>query len=187
MAIRPSDGAILAAANGPGNGGLNLATFGQYAPGSTFKSVSSLALLRSRLKPDTPVDCSTSVTVDGKRFENYDDYPSSALGRIPFRTALANSCNTAFISERARLKGTDLADAAASLGLGVDHDLGFPAYFGSVDPPTTETGAAADMIGQGTVLASPMAMATVIASIEAGKLVVPRLVDAGRRRRRPTA
>ena len=71
----------------------------------------------------------------------------------------------------------DLADAAASLGLGVDHDLGFPAYFGSVEPPSTETGRAADMIGQGTVLASPMAMATVIASIQQGDLVVPRLVE----------
>ncbi|GAA5142038.1 penicillin-binding transpeptidase domain-containing protein [Nocardioides marinquilinus] len=177
VAIRPSDGAILAAANGPGNGDQNLATFGQYAPGSTFKSVSSLALLRRGLKPDDVVDCSSTVIVDGAQFENYDDYPSSGLGNVPFRTALANSCNTAFIRERTRLKGSDLADAAASLGLGVDHDLGFPAYFGQVPPPETETGAAADMIGQGTVLASPMAMATVIASIQNGSLVVPRLVE----------
>ncbi len=49
----PSTGEILAAANGPGNGGQNLATFGQAAPGSTFKTVSSLALLRAGLTPDT--------------------------------------------------------------------------------------------------------------------------------------
>ena len=177
VAIRPSDGAILAAANGPGNGGLNLATFGQYAPGSTFKSVSALALLRNGIKPGTLVPCTATVNVDGRNFENYDDYPAGGLGQIPFRTALANSCNTAFIAERTRLKDGDLADAAASLGLGVDHDLGFPAYFGAVEPPTTETGRAADMIGQGTVLASPMAMATVIASIQEGDLVVPRLVE----------
>ncbi|MCW2793977.1 MAG: penicillin-binding protein transpeptidase, partial [Nocardioides sp.] len=63
-----------------------------------------------------------------------------------------------------------------SLGLGVDHDLGFPAYFGNVEPPASETEAAADMIGQGKVLASPMTMATVIASIQSGSLVVPRLL-----------
>jgi cell division protein FtsI/penicillin-binding protein 2 len=177
VAIRPSDGAILAAANGPGNGGLNLATFGQYAPGSTFKSVSSLALLRSGLDPGSPVPCTATVDVDGRDFENYDDYPAGGLGRIPFRTALANSCNTAFIAERTRLDDGDLAAAAASLGMGVDHDLGFPAYFGSVEPPTTETGRAADMIGQGTVLASPMVMATVIASVQEGGLVVPRLLE----------
>ena len=51
VAIRPSTGEILAAANGPGNGGQNLATFGQFAPGSTFKTVSSLALLRAGLTP----------------------------------------------------------------------------------------------------------------------------------------
>ncbi len=75
VAIRPSTGAILAAANGPGNGGQNLATFGQYAPGSTFKSVSALALLRRGLKPDSTVDCTARIVVDGKPFENYDDYP----------------------------------------------------------------------------------------------------------------
>ncbi|WP_323792692.1 penicillin-binding transpeptidase domain-containing protein [Nocardioides sp.] len=176
VAVRPSDGAILAAANGPGNDNQNLATFGQYAPGSTFKSVSALALLRRGLRPDSSVACTATVDVDGRDFENYDDYPAGGLGQIPFRTALANSCNTAFIAERDRLKDDDLAAAAASLGLGVDHDLGFPAYFGSVEPPTTETGRAADLIGQGTVLASPLAMATVIASIQQGDLVVPRLV-----------
>ena len=176
VAMRPSTGDILAAANGPGTGGLNIATFGQYAPGSTFKSVSSLALLREGLSPSSVVPCSDRIVVDGKAFENYDDYPAGGLGRIPLRTAVANSCNTAFISQAGKLSDGALADAAASLGLGVDHDLGFPAYFGSVEPPASETEAAADMIGQGKVLASPMVMATVIASIQSGRTVLPRLV-----------
>ncbi|CAB4717868.1 MAG: penicillin-binding protein [Actinobacteria bacterium] len=177
VAIRPSTGAILAAANGPGTAGYNTATFGQAAPGSTFKIVSSLALLRSGLTPSSAVPCTTSVTVDGKRFTNYSDYPSGATGQIPLSAAVANSCNTAFISQTDRLGGTDLFDAAVSLGLGLDHDLGFPAYFGSVEPPASETEAAADMIGQGTILASPMVMATVIASVQQGATVVPHLVD----------
>lgn len=176
VAIRPSTGDILAAANGPGTNGYNDATYGQFAPGSTFKSVTSLALLRSGLTPSSVVPCTTSVVVDGKRFENYDDYPPSGLGQIPLRTALANSCNTAFISQHGRLSRSALVDAAGSLGMGVDHDLGFPAYFGNVEPPASETEGAADMIGQGTILASPMVMATVIASIESGRTVVPRLV-----------
>ena len=40
----------------------------------------------------------------------------------------------------------------------------------------TETEAAADLIGQGRVLASPMVMATVVASVQAGETVVPWLV-----------
>ena len=111
-----------------------------------MKIVSSLALLRAGLTPDSTVECPARLVVDGKQFKNYSDYPSSALGDIPLRTALAQSCNTAFIGERDDLGDDDLADAAASLGLGVDHDLGFPAYFGSVEPPASETEKAADLI-----------------------------------------
>ena len=178
VAIQPSTGAILAAASGPGGKGYNTATFGRYAPGSTFKVVSALALLRSGLTPSSPVSCTPTITVNGKQFKNYSDYPSSRLGRISLRDALANSCNTGFISQHARLEGSDLADAAAALGVGVDHDLGFPAYFGQVPPPASETEGAADMIGQGKVLASPMAMAAVAASVSQGGTVVARLLTA---------
>lgn len=176
VAIRPSDGHVLAAANGPGTAGQNAATFGQYAPGSTFKVVTSLALLRSGIGPDDTVSCPATATVDGRVFENYDDYPASGIGDITLTQAVANSCNTAFISQAERLADGDLAEAAAALGLGVDHDLGFPAYFGQVPPPEGATEAAADMIGQGRVLASPMTMATVAASVQSGTTVLPVLL-----------
>jgi hypothetical protein len=180
VAIKPSTGAILAAASGPGSKGYNTATYGQYAPGSTFKIVSSLALLRAGLKPTSTVPCPASVLVYGKKFKNYDDYPSNRLGTITLKQAVANSCNTAFISERSKVKGTALADAAAALGFGVDHDTGFPAYFGQVPPPAGKTEAAADLIGQGKVLASPMAMATVVASVVKGGGVLPFLVPSAK-------
>ncbi|WP_372729329.1 penicillin-binding transpeptidase domain-containing protein [Nocardioides sp.] len=180
VAIRPSSGAILTAANGPGTNGYNMATFGQFAPGSTFKAVSALALLRAGLTPDSPVSCPARIVVNGKAFTNYSDYPSSGIGRIPLRTAVANSCNTAFISQADRIAGSAVADAAASLGLGIDHDLGFPAFLGSVPTPESETEAAAGLIGQGRILASPMAMAAVIASVQSGRTVIPHLVSSVR-------
>lgn len=176
VALRPSTGDVLAAANGPGNGGLNAATFGQYAPGSTFKVVTALALLRAGLTEQSPVDCPATTVVDGKTFKNYDDYPAGALGRITLRQAIANSCNTALIGQAGELGDTAVAQAAAALGLGVDHDLGFPAYFGQVPPPAGATEKAADLIGQGKVLASPLAMAAVAASVRAGHAVLPRLL-----------
>ncbi len=176
VALRPSDGAVLAAASGPGADGLNVATYGQYAPGSTFKIVSALALLRGGLTPDSSVPCTPTVTVDGRAFENYDDYPSGSLGEVPLRTAVAQSCNTAMIAERDRAGADGVAAAAAALGLGVDRDLGFPAYFGQVGSPGSETARAATMIGQGEVLASPMAMAAVIGSVQQGARVTPRLL-----------
>lgn len=174
VALRPSTGDLLAVASGPGSGGYSTATLGQYAPGSTFKVVSSLALLRAGLDPGSTVDCPPSVVVDGKRFENYDDYPPSGLGRIPLRVAVALSCNTAFIGQRDRVGS--LAEAAAALGLGVDHDLGFGIYLGSVPEPESATSAAAALIGQGQVLASPVAMAAVIGSVAQGETVLPRLL-----------
>ncbi|WP_310961838.1 penicillin-binding transpeptidase domain-containing protein [Nocardioides terrisoli] len=177
VAIRPSTGAILAAASGPGSHGYDTATYGRYAPGSTFKIVSSLALLRSGLTPQSKVHCVPELSVDGKRFTNDSEYPPSGLGDIPLTLALANSCNTGYISQHGRLHNGDLTTAAAALGFGVDHQVGFPAYFGQAPKPASETEGAADMIGQGKVLASPMAMATVVASVVAGHAVLPELVQ----------
>jgi cell division protein FtsI/penicillin-binding protein 2 len=114
--------------------------------------------------------------VDGKRFENYDDYPTAELGTITLREAVAHSCNTAFLGQRERIGPDALADAAESLGFGVDFDVGFPAYFGQVPEPASDTEAAADLIGQGKVLASPLVMAAVTASVAAGRTVVPHLL-----------
>lgn len=178
VAIRPSTGAVLAVANGPGSEGYPTATTGMYAPGSTFKVVSSLALLRAGLTPDSPVECTERATVDGRAFDNFPDYPASHLGTITLRDAVAQSCNTAFINTSGFVAAPDRAAAAAALGLGVDADLGFPVFLGSVPADSTGTDHAASAIGQGRVQASPLAMATVAASVAAGHTVVPWLVGA---------
>jgi hypothetical protein len=175
VAIRPSTGDLVAVASGPGSRGYSTATIGRYAPGSTFKVVTALALLRAGVTPRSPVSCPATTVVDGKTFKNYDDYPASGLGRITLEDALANSCNTAFIGERDEVGPQSLNEAAAALGFGVDHDTGFSSYFGQVGDPASETQSAASMIGQGTVLASPMAMAAVVASVVKGSAVLPRL------------
>lgn len=185
VAIRPSTGQLLAVANSAQTDGKALATTGHFAPGSTFKVASSLALLRAGVKPSSSVKCPASLTVDGKKFTNYSDYPSSAEGTIDLRTAFARSCNTAFIGERGKLKGTALAEAAGSLGLGVDYDTGFASYFGGVPADKSSTGQAAALIGQGQVTASPMTMAAVASSVQAGKTVIPWLVKG--QQARPTA
>ena len=85
VAIRPSTGAVVAAANSAGTKGQSLATVGQNPPGSTFKVVSALALLRAGLTPSSRVNCPDTITVDGKRFKNYSDYPAARPGRSPCR------------------------------------------------------------------------------------------------------
>lgn len=178
VAIRPSTGEVLAAASGPGGGGQSTATLGLYAPGSTFKVVSSLALLRAGLTPDSTVTCPATATVDGREFQNYPGYPASALGDIPLRTAVAESCNTAFLTAAGQAPQQALTDAAAALGLADGADLGFAATLGSVpadDAGTTDH--AASMIGQARVQATPLGMATVAASVVAGARVTPRILS----------
>ncbi|MBU4215479.1 MAG: penicillin-binding protein [Actinobacteria bacterium] len=179
VALRPSTGDVLAVASGPGGGGTSTATLGQYAPGSAFKVVSGLALLRTGLDPAATLSCPPSVTVDGKVFSNVPDYPAAELGDIPFGTAFAHSCNTAFVGAADRVDDAALASAAGSLGLTPDAPAGFAAYLGEVPATSSATSHAASMIGQGQVLASPLGMAVVAAGVQAGHTVNPRLVVAG--------
>ncbi len=76
-------GGILAAAQSPAGGTYPHVTYGNYAPGSTFKTVSALAMLRSGLTPSSLVNCPSSLTVGTYTFGNYSGYPSSALGPDP--------------------------------------------------------------------------------------------------------
>jgi len=174
--VQPSTGAVLALATNAAAGGQELANLGRFPPGSTFKVVTALALLRTGVTPETTLDCTRYVTVDGRRFKNYNDFPPNRVGRLSLTDAFATSCNTAFISQHERLSGTRLADAAASLGLGIDHEAGFGVFYGSVPDPKDQVGLAAAEIGQGTVEASPLAMAGVAASVAAGHTVVPWLL-----------
>ncbi len=177
VALRPSTGAVLAAASGPGSNGYNTAMLGQYAPGSTFKIVDSLALIRNGMTPDSKVECTPTITVDGRTFKNAEGYPESSLGSVALRDAFAHSCNTAFISSRDKVSQAQLESAATSLGVAVQAPkLGAEAFLGSVPGNADGTEHAASMIGQGKVLLSPLAAAIMAASVAHGAPVSPQLV-----------
>ncbi|MFQ4149943.1 penicillin-binding transpeptidase domain-containing protein [Arthrobacter sp. LAPM80] len=175
--MKPSTGAILAAANGPDSNGYNTAFLGQYAPGSTFKIATSLGLLRNGMTPDSTVSCTPEFTADGKKFYNAPGYAVEATGEIPLGTAIAHSCNTAFVSQFTKLSQGKLADAAGALGIGLTNDLGLDAFTGSLPRDSTGTEHAASMIGQGKVLVSPLALASLMSAVVKGSLVPPVLVE----------
>lgn len=174
--VRPSDGHVLVAASGPGSGGLSTATNGRYPPGSTFKIVSALALLRAGLSPQTLVECPETTVVNGREFSNHSGYPPAKLGTIPLLEAIANSCNTAVLNQHRVVSEADVAAAAAALGVGQATEVGVPAFAGSVPADGGVVDHAAAMIGQGRVQMSPLAMATVAASVAAGQTVTPVFV-----------
>jgi len=177
VAIQPSTGNVLAVANGPGSQGQQTALLGQYAPGSTFKLATTLAMLRSGETSQATVSCPAELNVDGRKFNNASTYPAQFLGEIPLIQAFAQSCNTAFINARGEVSQASLSEAARSLGIGVDSPIGTGAYFGSVPDSAEGTAHAASMIGQGQVLVSPFALAVAAASIGNGSLVSPVLVQ----------
>ncbi len=177
VAIRPSSGAVLAAASGPGSNGYNTAMLGQYAPGSTFKMVDSLAMFRNGLTPDSKVQCTPTLNVDGRTFKNAEGYPEGSLGSVTLRDAFAHSCNTAFIAARDSVSQGQLEAAAMAMGLAVEApSLGADAFLGSVPADAAGTEHAASMIGQGKVLLSPLAAAMMAGAVAKGAPVSPQLV-----------
>ena len=173
VVVQPSTGDVLAVANaGPDGPGVDRALTGRYPPGSTFKTASALALLRSGLTLDETVPCPATVSVQGKAFKNAED---EVLGDQPFRTDFAHSCNTAFVGTAERYTSADLQEAARDLGL-TSFDLGVEVVGGDVpvtDDPVTH---AAQAIGQGEVLASPLAVAVSAATVAGGRFTPPRLL-----------
>lgn len=175
VAIDTTTGDILAVANGPaGQAGDERALDGEYAPGSTFKIITTAALLADGLEVDDTVSCPPTVNVEGREFENYDGLGS--LGDVSFRTDFTQSCNTAFIAEAVELGPEALADAAETFGIGGAWDIGLNSFSGDVPPSNSDVDQAAAAIGQGRVLMSPLAMASVAAAVASGTPRYPRLL-----------
>ncbi|MDN6637615.1 MAG: penicillin-binding protein [Yaniella sp.] len=178
VAIRPSDGHILAAADGPEDTSWPLAMQGSYAPGSTFKIVTALAMLRNGMDAESTVECPETINVGGTEISNFDGYPSEHLGEITLADAIAQSCNTSFVGQFEEISPQQEHDAATALGLVEDPIVGYDgAFLGSVPTDVEGTQHAAGLFGQGLVQTSPLGMATVAASVSAGETVSPVLVS----------
>jgi Penicillin binding protein transpeptidase domain/Penicillin-binding Protein dimerisation domain/NTF2-like N-terminal transpeptidase domain len=172
VAVNASTGKVLAAVS-VNSGGFDQAIDGGFPPGSTFKVITSSALITHGLTPRSAASCPGTATVDGEVFHN-------AEGEAPVSTmlqAFTESCNTAFIRlATGHLTASDLPAAAAMFGLGRTLHIGLEAFGGSVPQPSDEADLAATAIGQGRVLMSPLAMAMVAAAADTGTVRSPRLV-----------
>ena len=177
IALQASTGQILAVATRPALSTYDYALESAYPPGSTFKVISTAALLERGLAPASKVPCPSSITVSGKRFTNY---AGESLPQGTLLEDFAQSCNDAFISLAPRLHGSDLVAAARQFGFGARWSLPLGYYSGQARPPASPIEQAADMIGQGRILASPLNMALVAAAVDGGAWHPPSLtIDPG--------
>ncbi len=181
VAIQPSTGDILAIAN---NAGYNdFALTAQVAPGSTMKVITSTALFNAGLAtPDTGVECPATFTVQGITYHN-DEGESEPAG-TPLAYDFAQSCNNAFDQWWPQLYGKLASTAKTYYGLDQDWDIGIgdlsASYFNA---PATASGSelAQEAFGEGQLVASPLAMASVAATVDTGTFRQPVLTASAKR------
>jgi cell division protein FtsI/penicillin-binding protein 2 len=176
VAVKVSDGSILAVANGPNGGDLNLALTAQVPPGSTFKTITALGVLdNGSANTNTVVPCPKEFTAQGGTpIHNAHDF---VLGdNTPLHVDFAQSCNTAFAQLGAKLGPDGLAATAKTVGIGVPWDIGTAAYSGTVATGADSAEQAAAAFGQGKTQVSPVALASAAAAVARGQWQQPKLV-----------
>jgi Penicillin binding protein transpeptidase domain len=180
VVIQPSTGKILAVAN---NAGFNdFALTAAVAPGSTMKTITSTALFNEGvLTPASHVECPKTFTIQGITYHN--DKGEIEPPSTPFLTDFAQSCNNAFSTQWQHLTGGRLAKTVKDYyGLDQKWDIGIgrltASYFNA---PASASGSelAQEAFGEGSLTASPIAMASIAATIDSGRFHQPYLVAGG--------
>jgi penicillin-binding protein A len=161
---------------------LSIATSRGFPPGSTFKVVTAAAALESgRFNRNStfPDPDAIDLPLTDETLTNFTQTACTGTGQIDLFTALEISCDTTF-----GLLGLDifpeLTDMAESLGFNSRIPLDVstqPSLFPDV-PDEEEPFRAFAGIGQGNVVATPLQMALVAATVaNGGEVPRPRLVE----------
>jgi hypothetical protein len=177
VVIQPSTGYILAVANN--DGANDFALTARVAPGSTNKIITSTALFATGLvsSPSQPVPCPPQTNADGEVINNAGG--ESEPPGTPFLADFAASCNNAFDRWYASLSPGTLAQTAQKYyGLNQPWNIGIGSGVPYYSMPAAASGAelALELFGQGRLEASPLAMASVAATVDSGSFRQPIVV-----------
>ena len=158
---------------------------GVYPPGSTFKPAVALgALSAGTLTPETTITCTGQIRVGNAIFHCWRH---RGHGTLRVRDAIKESCDV-FFYETARRLGIDrLATTAHRLGYGAPVGIDIPGEKSGLIPTRgwklATTGTAWQPgetviagIGQGSVLATPLQIATMVSRLVTGRAVIPHLL-----------
>jgi len=159
VAMQPSTGQILAVAG--------LGIDGLQPPGSTFKMITLTGVLEAKLAtPSTVFPYATFATLDGVKLNNANGEDCGGSLELAF----AVSCNSVFTPLGVKLGASRLVAMAERFGF--NHAPGVAGAAESTLPAASRIQGELDIgstaIGQGQVLATPLEMATVAATIADG-------------------
>jgi peptidoglycan glycosyltransferase len=169
--VRPLDGEVLALAG--------IAQSAPQPPGSTFKIVTLAGVLQEKVaKRSQTFPVQNAATIEGVEIQNANGESCGGSLRISF----AHSCNSVFAPLGAKLGAEKLVATAEKFGFNEQPPLTGAAR--STIPAAAEIGddlaVGSSAIGQGKVLATPLQMALVAATIGAdGVRPHPTLLKGG--------
>lgn len=206
VALNPQNGEILALASVPDfdpnlfvsadedRGGsllksipeFNLAVQGTFPPGSTFKIITSAALLETgRVSPQERFFCPGYYDAGNRVFKCWE---KKGHGQMDFLSALAHSCDVYFYNAGIRTSSANIEKFEKAFRLGVPTGISLPGekkgnLFGPADRARKRTywfiGDTLNLaIGQGELLVTPIQMAQVASAVaNRGTFWIPHYVD----------
>ncbi|HVM34398.1 MAG TPA: penicillin-binding transpeptidase domain-containing protein [Actinomycetota bacterium] len=156
---------------------FNRALVGRYPPGSAMKVVTAAAALDSgKIKPSTQLE-------GPAEYKGVRNFESGAFGSIDFASALKFSVNTAFAQVAERLGAKRLTRYAEAFGFNRPGDMVLEHAESEYPEPQDLGDLMWSSIGQAQVLATPLQMASVAATVgNDGKRMEPR-IDVSERKR----
>ena len=199
IAIEPATGRVLAMVSKPdfdpntlltdyesivaeeGNDSLlNKTTFGLFVPGSIFKTLTSLAYIRSGADYNSYYyTCEGQINLGGEEYITCFD--QTVHGGENFMDSFANSCNASFGNIGLSLPDNLLKDTCESLFFNNELPTEIPhtkSIF-SLASDDSDWQIAATAIGQGHTQVTPLQMAMIAAAIaNGGNMMQPYMVDA---------
>ncbi len=184
---------------------MNRATLAQYEPGSTIKPVVGLAAITAHyMDAHDTIECTGDLYINGRKMphgrcwtvkvarnagfgipHNHHAFPiPHPTGFLTFTDALERSCNIFFEQLADRMKIAGLSEWYDRFGLGRATGVGLPEVGGRIPSDYRGNNRAATAwfagIGQGQILATPLQMANVAATIARdGVWMRPRLLPRG--------
>lgn len=166
---------------------VNRAIAHLYPPASTFKTIVSIAGLEKKLiKENLIVNCNGSITINGMTFRCWKHH---GHGKINLTQAIEQSCNVYFYQISQIIGIDNLSQMARLFGFGETFGIDFPTQTQGIRPSRLwkMNNLQADWfvgdtinvsIGQGYTSCNTLQLATMIARIASGRMIIPQFIRA---------